>query len=87
MRSGWPCKAGAKVLGIQTTKFSVAADKTFEKFAKLLMADPVATLRDLMVWVEHLQREKDELEIERRADMNNGRLDRNLLHASTPTRT
>lgn len=80
MRAGWSCKAGAVVLGVSETKFPAAIDHALVKVAKLMLADPLLTWRDLMAAMNQLERERlDELEIERRTRMADNRFPRRVV--------
>lgn len=48
MRDGWQIKDAAPVLGVHPNKVSQAINPAFEKVAKLMIADPVATMRELL---------------------------------------
>ena len=84
MRDGWDCKKGAAVLGIAPQKFTQAADPAFEKIARLLLADPLKTYREIIAVMDRIEAERAALEVHRRETMLDGRLTRAVLH---PTRS
>jgi hypothetical protein len=47
MRDGWQIKDAAPVLGVHPNKVTQCINPAFEKVAKLLLADPAATMREL----------------------------------------
>lgn len=56
-REGWSTKSAAAVLGMAPTKITQAIDPAFRKIATLMLADPIATHRELLAWMERVRAE------------------------------
>jgi hypothetical protein len=48
MRDGWQIKDAAPVLGVHPNKVTQCINPAFEKVAKLMLANPAATMRELL---------------------------------------
>ncbi len=78
--SGWERKRAARVLGVQTSKCSQAMLPALEKVARLMLADPNATLVELAIHMERISQEQfEQHELPRREAMATGRLDRTVV--------
>lgn len=75
MRLGWSIKDAGRVLGVHPKKAPQAMRPAIRKFARLLLADPEATLIDLLEEIQDVKREDaeaDEREIAERERMLRG---------------
>jgi len=76
MRAGWSDKDAAVVLGIKPTKVSQAMTPAIRKVALLALANPTATLRDVLDAMDTIQAEREPMtdhEWERRYRFQTGR--------------
>jgi hypothetical protein len=84
MRVGWQIKDAAPVLGVHPNKVTQSINPAFEKVAKLMIADPVATMRELLnaidrTVVKQTGGEFASYEVNQRYLAQTGRLDRASL--------
>ena len=72
MRNGWSIKDAGRVLGIAPTKVPQAINPAFLKVARLMLANPYKTHRELMAALETIEAELVEREYDARVAMLEG---------------
>jgi hypothetical protein len=72
VRDGWSLKETARVLGIHPNKVPQALTPALFKIAKLMIADPIRTSRELLYAMEQVEQELIRAKLNERSIMPRG---------------